>query len=77
MEFVLTEYLRMSGVYWGLTCLELMGRLDSMDPEPILSWVLRCQVGDTWHLPASLGRSVRVWRAGCVSTDSALVHALS
>lgn len=43
MEFVLTEYLRMSGVYWGLTCLELMGRLDAMDSGPIIEWLLRCQ----------------------------------
>ena len=43
MEFVLTEYLRMSGVYWGLTCLDLLGRLDALDSEKIVAWVLRCQ----------------------------------
>lgn len=44
MESVLTEYLRMSGVYWGITCLDLLGTLDSMDADAIVAWVLRCQV---------------------------------
>ena len=43
MEAVASEHLRLSGVYWGLTCLALMGKLDTMDAEPILAWVLRCQ----------------------------------
>ena len=33
----------MSGVYWGLTALYLMGKLDAMDQEEVVSWVLSCQ----------------------------------
>jgi len=31
IEYVLTEHLRMSGVYWGLTAMELIGHLGDMD----------------------------------------------
>ena len=43
IEYVLTEHLRMSGVYWGLTALDLIGHLDKMDTEPILKWLQRCK----------------------------------
>jgi len=44
IEYVLTEHLRMSGVYWGLTAMDLMGRLDEMDDlDDIIAWVLRCE----------------------------------
>ncbi|MCO5557715.1 hypothetical protein L7F22_011286 [Adiantum nelumboides] len=42
-EAVLTEHLRMSGAYWGLTSMDLMGHLAEMDKEAIISWLLRCQ----------------------------------
>lgn len=29
----------MSGMYWGLTAMALMGRLDQMDSAKILEWV--------------------------------------
>ena len=41
MEYVLTEHLRMSGVYWGLT--DLMGKLGAMDGDAIVDWVMRCR----------------------------------
>ena len=43
IEYVLTEHLRMSGVYWGLTGMHLMGRLDDMDGEAIVEWVMKCR----------------------------------
>ncbi|KXZ55441.1 hypothetical protein GPECTOR_3g90 [Gonium pectorale] len=43
LEFVATEHFWMSGMYWGLTAMYLLGRLDEMDQDAILSWVLRCQ----------------------------------
>lgn len=42
-EFYATEHFRMSGVYWGLTGLHLLGRLDLMDRGKVVAWVLRCQ----------------------------------
>uniref|UniRef100_A0A915JT20 Geranylgeranyl transferase type II subunit beta n=1 Tax=Romanomermis culicivorax TaxID=13658 RepID=A0A915JT20_ROMCU len=42
-EYVMAEYLRMSGVYWGLTAMDLMGKLDEMNKKDILDFVLTCQ----------------------------------
>lgn len=33
----------MSGVYWGLTALHLLGRADALDGPAIIDWVLACQ----------------------------------
>lgn len=45
LEFVLTEYMRMSGVYWSLAAMRLLGRdLDvDMDGAAVAAWVLDCQ----------------------------------
>ena len=45
-EFYATEHFRMSGVYWGLTAMHLLGRLDDMDGAEILAWVLSCAKPD-------------------------------
>jgi geranylgeranyl transferase type-2 subunit beta len=37
------EHLRMSGAYWGLTGLDIMGRLGDMSPDEIVPWVIKCQ----------------------------------
>ena len=49
-EHVATEHLRMSGVYWGLTAMALMGRdgdMHSTSPsassEELVNWVMQCQ----------------------------------
>ena len=34
-EYCMTEYLRMSGMYWGLTVMDLMGALDQMDRSQV------------------------------------------
>ncbi|XP_015511660.1 geranylgeranyl transferase type-2 subunit beta [Neodiprion pinetum] len=42
-EFCMTEYLRMSGMFWGLTAMDLMGQLDRMDKQEVLEFVAKCQ----------------------------------
>lgn len=32
-EYIMTEFLRMSGIYWGLTAMDLMGQLERMDRQ--------------------------------------------
>jgi hypothetical protein len=39
LEHVATEHFWMSGMYWGLTAMALMGRLDQMDSAKVLDWV--------------------------------------
>ena len=41
-EFVVSEHLRMSGVYWGCSALALLGALDDLDRTYIVDFVLSC-----------------------------------
>ena len=42
-EFYATEHFRLSGVYWGLAALWLLGRTELLDQQEIVTWVLSCQ----------------------------------
>jgi geranylgeranyl transferase type-2 subunit beta len=50
----MTEYLRMSGIYWGLTAIELMGHLERMNKQEILDFIKECQ-DDSGGVSASIG----------------------
>ncbi|KAJ3097836.1 hypothetical protein HDU96_000239 [Phlyctochytrium bullatum] len=36
----------MNGVYWGLTALALMGKMDALNREDVVAYVLSCQLRD-------------------------------
>jgi len=38
-EYIMTEFLRMSGIYWGLTAMDLMSQLDRMNREEVIEFV--------------------------------------
>ncbi|EDW12216.1 geranylgeranyl transferase type-2 subunit beta [Drosophila mojavensis] len=42
-EYCMTEFLRMSGIFWGVTALDIMGQLDRLDRKSIIEFVKRCQ----------------------------------
>jgi hypothetical protein len=50
----MTEYLRMSGIYWGLTVMDLMNSLDKMNKDEVLDFVKQCQ-HDCGGIGASVG----------------------
>ena len=50
----MTEYLRMSGVYWGLTVMDLMNSLDKMKKEDVLAYVIQCQDKQSGGIAASV-----------------------
>ncbi|XP_059545146.1 geranylgeranyl transferase type-2 subunit beta isoform X2 [Myotis daubentonii] len=50
----MSEYLRMSGVYWGLTVMDLMGQLNRMNKEEILAFIKSCQ-HECGGISASIG----------------------
>ncbi len=54
LEHVATEHFWMSGLYWGLTAMHLLGRLDEMDRTRVVPWVLSCQ-----HASGGFGGSPR------------------
>ncbi|KAK9325408.1 terpenoid cyclases/protein prenyltransferase alpha-alpha toroid [Lipomyces orientalis] len=43
LEYWLSEHLRMSGVYWGLMALDLMGARDALPREDVVAYVKSCQ----------------------------------
>ena len=61
----MTEFLRVSGVYWGLTAMDLMGQLHRMDKQEVLEFVKSC------HDPKSGGY------ASTVHHDPHLLYTLS
>ncbi|XP_076823535.1 geranylgeranyl transferase type-2 subunit beta-like isoform X1 [Clavelina lepadiformis] len=51
-EYCMTEYLRLSGIYWGLTTLDLLNSLDKLDKAEIISFVVSCQTDDGGFSPS-------------------------
>ena len=49
-ESVLMEHIRLNGAYWGLTTLDLLGKLDTVDVNEVVSEVLQCQHESGFHL---------------------------
>jgi geranylgeranyl transferase type-2 subunit beta len=47
-EYAVSQHLRMSGVYWGLCAISLLGvdLVEEMNATEIVDWVLRCQQPD-------------------------------
>ena len=43
--FIVSQHLRMSGIYWGLTSLSVLGIdiIEVMDTASIVDWVMSCQ----------------------------------
>ncbi|CAF0959716.1 unnamed protein product [Didymodactylos carnosus] len=42
-EYGITDYLRMSGIYWVTTCLDLLHGLDQLDTDDIINFIKSCQ----------------------------------
>ncbi|KAK1310698.1 hypothetical protein QJS10_CPA08g01408 [Acorus calamus] len=64
LESLVMDHLKLSGAYWGLTTLHLLGRLSSVDQDRIIDWVLKCQ-----HESGGF--------AGNVGHDPHILHTLS
>uniref|UniRef100_A0A673BEI5 Geranylgeranyl transferase type II subunit beta n=1 Tax=Sphaeramia orbicularis TaxID=375764 RepID=A0A673BEI5_9TELE len=53
-EYTLSEYLRMSGIYWGLTVMDLMSQLPRMNRAEIIDFIKACQ-HECGGISASIG----------------------
>uniref|UniRef100_T1IYZ5 Geranylgeranyl transferase type-2 subunit beta n=1 Tax=Strigamia maritima TaxID=126957 RepID=T1IYZ5_STRMM len=58
-EYCMTEYLRMSGIYWGITAMDLLGQLNRMDKQIILEFIAKCQ-HDCGGISASIGHDPHI-----------------
>lgn len=45
-ESCMIEHMRLSGMYWGVGAMALLGREAEMGPDEIVAWVLECQHPD-------------------------------
>lgn len=39
----MTEFLRMSGIYWGVTAIDLLERLEDFNKDELITFVKQCQ----------------------------------
>jgi len=46
VEYIASEYLRASGIYWGLSALEVLNCGSSLEKEAIVSFAISCAVKD-------------------------------
>lgn len=53
-EYEMTDYLRMSGIYWGLTALDLVNQLHLLPRIDIIDFVRQCQDTATGGISASV-----------------------
>lgn len=60
----MAEYLRMSGIYWCLTAMDLMNELERMNKNEIVDFIKQCQ-----HKNGGFGASI--------GHDPHLLHTLS
>ena len=43
LEYWLTEHLRLNGIYWGLTALDLMNHIDALPRQEVIDYVASLQ----------------------------------
>jgi prenyltransferase beta subunit len=43
LEYWLTEHLRLQGIYWGITALDLMNHIDALPRDELIEYVCACQ----------------------------------
>ena len=42
-ESVVMEHIRLNGAYWALTTLDILGKLNTVDQDEVVSWMMQCQ----------------------------------
>lgn len=55
----MTEYLRMSGIYWGLTALDLLNESNEESTEAMMEFILKC-VNDEGGISPSTGHDPHI-----------------
>ena len=54
-EYTMTEHIRMSGMYWGIAAIDLLGCLSRMDSAEIIAFIQQCQDKDSGGIAPSIG----------------------
>lgn len=56
----MTEFLRMSGIYWGVTGLDLMDKLGRLEKQSIIEFIQKCQCPQTGGISACEGHDPHI-----------------
>lgn len=64
-EYGMTDYLRVSGMYWGLTALELMNAQPTKRIDSVVDYIRKCQDPESGGISA------------CLNHDPHILHTLS
>lgn len=56
----MTDYLRMSGIYWSLTALDLMSQAQQLNQSDIIDFIKQCQDPDSGGISASVGHDPHI-----------------
>lgn len=51
----MTEHFRMSGMYWGLTAMDILSQLDKMSRTEVVEFIRQCQDAESGGFSPSLG----------------------
>ncbi|KAL1491636.1 hypothetical protein ABEB36_012205 [Hypothenemus hampei] len=64
-EYGMTDYLRLSGMYWGLTALELINAQPSQCKDNIIDYVKKCQDTNSGGISACTGHDPHILHTLC------------
>lgn len=73
----MTEHFRMSGMYWGITAVDLLSHLDRMDRSQIIEFVRKCQDPVSGGFSPSLGHDAHLlYTLSAVQVIDTVLHFL-
>lgn len=77
-EYEISQHFRISGIYWGLTAMAMMGRdLDNeMNTASIIEFIMQCQDADTGGFGGSVGHDPHMLYTLSAVQILALLHKL-
>ena len=56
----MTEHFRLSGMYWGLTAIDLLGQLNDIDKEETIAFIKKCQIKENGGFAPSIGHDAHI-----------------
>ncbi|XP_068221462.1 geranylgeranyl transferase type-2 subunit beta [Palaemon carinicauda] len=59
-EYTMTEHFRMSGIYWGISAVDLLDQLGKMDSTEIVTFVKKCHDPTTGGFAPSIGHDAHL-----------------
>ncbi|CAJ1347795.1 unnamed protein product [Effrenium voratum] len=75
LEYMMTEHLRMGGVYWGVSAMALLRRLDDQRRTDLIEWILR-KLGERGLGLSHLDLAMEMAAAGLIAPTAVFTRPL-